>query len=283
MFEAPILNGDRTAANRLGKRVGPFLLRRMKEEVAKDLPQKIEMSPMWVDLTEEQRKLYVAIQNREAEPVRSSLLRGVQIGMPNILAILTKLKQVCDHPALITKQVEPLEGRSEKFDLVIDLIDRILEHGDQVVVFSHFLGTLNLLQITLNQRNVNQVRLDGSVSMDERQRRIDWFNDHQAQVALCSLQAVGHGVNLTAANHVIHVNRWWNPAVEDQATDRVHRIGQLKTVFVHRILTSNTLEEKIATLQERKRGLSDRIMGAAAQQRLRWTREELLELLKPLD
>jgi SNF2 family DNA or RNA helicase len=121
------------------------------------------------------------------------------------------------------------------------------------------------------------------VSMDERQRRIDDFNDHRAQVALCSLQAMGHGVNLTAANHVIHVDRWWNPAVEDQATDRVHRIGQEKTVFVHRILTSDTLEEKIATLQERKRGLSDDVMGAAAQQQLRWTREELLELLKPLD
>ena len=118
--------------------------------------------------------------------------------------------------------------------------------------------------------------------MRERQYRIDHFNQHQAQVVLCSLRAMGHGVNLTAASHVIHVDRWWNPAVEDQATDRVHRIGQYKTVFVHRVLTTDTLEEEIATLLERERGLSDRIMSAAAQQDLRWTRDELLDLLRPL-
>jgi len=282
VFELPITSGDRAAADRLGKRVGPFILRRRKGEVAKDLPEKIDMEE-WVELTEEQRKLYVTIQSREAEPVRRSLLRGQRIGMPNILAILTKLKQVCDHPALITGQPEPVEGRSEKLDLVIVRIGEILEQGEQVVLFSQFLDTLDLLQIALNLRGVRWVRLDGSMSMSYRQELIDRFNLRQAQVALCSLQAVGHGVNLTAANHVIHVDRWWNPAVEDQATDRVHRIGQDKTVFVHRILVADTIEEKIATLQERKRGLSDRVMSAAARSQLSWTREELLELLKPLE
>jgi superfamily II DNA or RNA helicase len=283
VFEAPILNGNQAAADRLGKRVGPFLLRRRKGQVAKDLPEKVEMESEWVELTDEQRKLYAAIQSREAEPVRRSLARGAQVGRVNILAILTKLKQVCDHPALITRQMEPIEGRSEKFDRVLELMDEILEQDEQIVLFSHFLNTLDLFQAVLTQREAKWIRLDGSVSMDERQRRIDWFNGGQAQVALCSLQAVGHGVNLAAANHVIHVDRWWNPAIEDQATDRVHRIGQEKTVFVHRILTADTLEEKIATLLERKRELSDQIMGAAAQQQLRWTREELLELLKPLE
>jgi superfamily II DNA or RNA helicase len=282
VFEQPIMAGDRPAVQRLGKRVGPFLLRRRKEEVARDLPEKVEMEE-WVELTEEQRRLYVAIQSREAEPVRRSLLRGAQIGMPSILAILTKLKQVCDHPALVTGQIEPVKGRSEKFDLVVDRIGEILEQGEQIVLFTHFLKTLDLLQIALSERGARWVRLDGSVSMSDRQERIDRFNSHGAQVALCSLQAMGHGVNLTAANHVIHVDRWWNPAIEDQATDRVHRIGQDKTVFVHRILTADTLEEKIATLLESKRGLSDRIMDAAAQRQLRWTRDELLELLKPIE
>jgi SNF2 family DNA or RNA helicase len=143
------------------------------------------------------------------------------------------------------------------------------------------LDTLNLFERALDAGDIKWVRLDGSVPMRIRQRRIDRFNDRRADVALCSLHAMGHGVNLTSANHVFHVDRWWNPAIEDQATDRLHRIGQKKTVFVHHIQTSDTLEEKIATLQERKRGLSDRIMKAADRP-LRWTREELLELLRPL-
>jgi SNF2 family DNA or RNA helicase len=282
-FEDPIVGGNRAAADRLGQRVRPFLLRRRKEEVAQDLPEKVDMPPEWVELTEEQRALYVAIQEQDAQPLRESLARGTQVGFPTVLSVLTRLKQVCDHPALITGQTEPLGGRSEKFDLVLDRLDEILARDEQVVVFSHFLKTLDLIQAAIEEREVAWVRLDGSVATDERQRRIDRFNDRGAQVALCSLQAVGHGVNLTAANHVVHVDRWWNPAVEDQATDRVHRIGQARTVFVHRILTVDTLEEKIAVLQERKRGLSDRIMGASAQGAMGWTREELLELLQPLE
>jgi len=282
VFETPIMDGDHTAANQLGKRVWPFFLRRLKKDVAKDLPEKIDMEE-WVELTDEQRALYVTIQNRETEPIRHSLLRGAQIDMTNILTILGKLKQVCIHPALVQKPTEPVEGRSEKLDLVLARIGEILEQDEQVVLFSQFLGTLDLFEIALKPRGVEWIRLDGSVSMNDRQERIDRFNLHKAQVALCSLKAVGHGVNLTAANHVIHVDRWWNPAIEDQATDRIHRIGQVKTVFVHRILTADTIEEKIATLQERKRDLSDRIVGAATSQRLRWTREELLELLKPLE
>jgi SNF2 family DNA or RNA helicase len=282
-FEEPILSGDRTAAERLGRRVGPFLLRRRKEQVAKDLPEKVEMQPEWVELTREQRELYVAIQKRDVEPLWHALRKNQYVARPNILAALTKLKQVCDHPALITKQIDPLEGRSEKFDLAVERLREIAEQGDQAVVFSHYLATLDLFQVALHRLGLEFVRLDGSVSMQERQRRIDLFNDHRASVALCSLQAMSHGVNLTAANHVLHVDRWWNPAIEDQATDRVHRIGQDKTVFIHHILTTDTLEEKIAILLERKRHLSDRIMGAAAQQELRWTREELIELLRPLN
>jgi SNF2 family DNA or RNA helicase len=280
-FETPILGGSESAAQGLGKRVGPFVLRRRKEQVAKDLPDKVAMEE-WVDLTDEQRNLYMAIQNRHAEPMRRSLAGGDQINYPSILAILTKLKQVCDHPALVTGEFKPIEGRSEKFDRVVDLIEEIVEGDELVVLFTQWLDALDLFERALDKRAFRWVRLDGSVAVHIRQRRIDRFNDRRAAVALCSLHAMGHGVNLTAANHVFHVDRWWNPAIEDQATDRLHRIGQKKTVFVHHIQTSDTLEEKIATLQERKRGLSDRIMQAADRP-LRWTREELLELLKPLD
>jgi SNF2 family DNA or RNA helicase len=282
-FETPIMVGDQEIAECLGKRVGPFLLRRRKEEVAKELPEKIEMEE-WVELTEEQRKLYVAIQNREAEPIRQSLQRGDRVNYPNILATLTKLKQVCNHPALITGEQHPIEGRSEKFDAILNQVqDIIIDHDEKVVLFSQYLDMLDIFETALRRYDMHWVRLDGSVSMRSRQERIDRFNDHEAQVALCSLQAVGHGVNLTAANHVIHIDRWWNPATEDQATDRLHRIGQKKTVFVHYVQTRDTLEEKIEALQDRKRGLSDRIMSAATRGQQRWTREELIELLRPLD
>ncbi len=279
-FETPILEGRKSAAERLGERVGPFLLRRRKEKVAKDLPDKVPMDE-WVDLTDEQRALYVAIQNREAEPARRSLAEGAQINYPGILAILTKLKQVCDHPALVTDEFQPIEGRSEKFDRIMELIEEVVDGEELVVLFTQWLDVLNLFEQALRSRRIRWIRLDGSVPMAARDDRIERFSEGGAEVALCSLHAVSHGVNLQAANHVIHVDRWWNPAIEDQATDRLHRIGQKKTVFVHRVQASDTLEEKIAELQERKRGLSDRIMQAADRP-LKWTREELLELLKPL-
>lgn len=282
VFETPIMEGDRSAAGRLGERVGPFMLRRVKEQVAQDLPEKIPLED-WVELTEEQRELYVTIQGREAEPVRQSLLRGDHINYPNILAILTKLKQVCDHPALITEQYSPILGRSEKFDVIVERVDEILEHKELVVLFSQYLSMLDLFEIVFQEKGLSFIRLDGSVSMEERQRRIDRLNNRRAQVALCGLQAVGYGVNLTAANHVVHVDRWWNPATEEQATDRLHRIGQKKTVFVHYVQVSDTLEEKIAALQEHKQEMSDHIMSAADRGERGWTREELLELLKPLE
>ena len=201
---------------------------------------------------------------------------------PGILAILTKLKQVCDHPALVTGRFDPIEERSDKFDRILELIEEIVDQEEHAVLFTQWLDALNLFQKALNRRGIRWVRLDGSVPMRIRQQRIDHFNERKVDVALCSLQAMGHGVNLTAANHVIHVDRWWNPAIEDQATDRLHRIGQTRTVFVHHIQASDTLEEKIAELQEKKRGMSDRIMRAADRP-MKWTREELLELLKPLE
>ena len=280
-FETPILEGSEAAAEKLGQRLGPFVLRRRKDQVEGDLPDRVPMNE-WVDLTEEQRNLYVAIQNRDAEPVRRSLAQGAQINYPGILAILTKLKQVCDHPALITHEFKPVEGRSEKFDRIMELILEVVEGGEMAVLFSQWLRMLDLFQQALEGEDISWVRLDGSTPWRVRQRRIDRFNDRRVDVALCSLKAVGHGVNLTAGNHVFHVDRWWNPAVEDQATDRLHRIGQKSTVFVHHVQTSDTLEEKIAALQEKKRGLSNQIMEAADRP-MKWTREELLELLRPLE
>ena len=280
LFENPITSGNNESANTLSKRIRPFLLRRLKKDVAKDLPEKIELDE-WVELTDEQKLLYRQIQDG-AYQITNALQKGEIFNYKfSILPILTKLKQVCDHPAIINGKVEPLDGRSEKFDLVIDRVREIHNSGEQVVLFTHFLKTLDLLEIAFRSRGVKYIRLDGSTQ--DRQMYIDIFNQKKVDAALCSIQACGHGINLTAANHVIHVDRWWNPAVEDQATDRVHRIGQDKTVYVYRILTKGTLEEKIALILEKKRNISDMVIGSAVRQDMEWTREDLLEILKPLE
>lgn len=280
IFENPIVSGSQPATHQLGRRIHPFMLRREKSQVAKDLPEKIEMDE-WCELTEEQRSLYGSLQD-SIKGIYSALERGENVNYTtNILPLLTKLKQICDHPAIITKQVDPLLGRSTKFDWIIERVGEIIAQGEQVVVFSHFLDMLNLLETWLQSQSLRYVRIDGSTS--NRQILIDHFNRREASVALCSLRAAGHGINLTAANHVIHADRWWNPAVEDQATDRVHRIGQDKTVYVYRILVQGTLEERIDAMLANKRVIASNIVGAASQINQNWTREELLELLRPLD
>ena len=279
-FEKPILEGDSSTPVELAKRIRPFILRRLKENVAKDLPEKIQMNE-WCNLTKEQKILYSQIQNLGIKPIRVALQKGETVNYKiSIFPLITKLKQVCDHPALITGKTEPLLGRSEKFDLVIKKINEFRDKKENTVLFSHFLGTLDLFEKYFNDERIKFIRIDGSTQ--KRQSLIDRFNKGRASVALCSIIACCHGINLTNANHIIHVDRWWNPAIEDQATDRVHRIGQTKTVYVHKILTMGTLEEKIATLLERKKNISDKILNAATMGEMKWTKKELLKILEPL-
>lgn len=281
VFETPILAGNQQVSERLGKRIRPFMLRRRKDEVAKDLPEKIPIVT-WCELTDEQRDLYGALQ-ASANEITEALRKGENVSYTGaILPVLTKLKQICDHPALITGQKQPAINRSEKFDLIMEKIKEIVSQGEQVVVFSHFLGMLDLLQHEFDTANINisYIRIDGGTN--NRQQLVDSFNRGESTVALCSLMAAGQGITLTAANHVIHADRWWNPAVENQATDRVHRIGQTKTVFVYHFLTQGTLEETIDELLERKQMMADHVVDAAENKQLQWTKEELIEILKPL-
>ncbi|MFN8474717.1 MAG: DEAD/DEAH box helicase [Anaerolineae bacterium] len=279
-FEDSIAAGDSGATVRLGQRIRPFLLRRLKGDVAADLPPKIELDE-WCELTDEQKELYATVQG-QAQRLIDSLRAGERIDYTTgILPVLTKLKQICDHPAIITNRDEPVIGRSEKFDWIINKVQEIQASGERVLVFSHFLGMLSLLEKALREKGVRYVRIDGSTN--DRQAFVDRFNAGQAEVALCSLMATGQGLTLTAANHVIHADRWWNPAIESQATDRTHRIGQTRTVYVYRILTQDTLEERIDKLLASKRDLADRIIGATKTGQSGWTRDELIELLRPLD
>ena len=282
-YEKPLIRGelDGEVAESLVRKIRPFVLRRTKDQVAKDLPEKIEMEE-WCELTPEQRALYGEIQRLKVEPLRERLLAGEEVDVTAcVLPIITKLKQICDHPALVVGDPERLYGRSGKFDLVLERLDGILERGEAAVLFSHFLGMLDLLQRALEERGVPYIRIQGDT--ENRGELIARFNRGEARVALCSLRAAGHGINLTAANHIFHVDRWWNPAVEDQATDRVHRIGQDKTVYVYRVLTQGTLEERIARILARKKGIAESVIGAVTGGEPRWSREELLELLEPME
>jgi SNF2 family DNA or RNA helicase len=279
-FEEQIMAGDQQASNRLGRRIKPFILRRKKEDVAKDLPEKIIMTE-YVNLTDEQREQYSKLIEM-AKEFRTAIRNNEKVNYTtSILPILTKLKQICDHPGLVTKRTDPILGRSEKFDWIVEKINEIIEKNEKVVIFSHFLDMLSLIEAVITKANYPYIRIDGGTN--NRQTLIDKFNNGNAKIALLSIMAAGYGINLTSANHVIHADRWWNPATEDQATDRVHRIGQTKTVFVYHILTEGTLEEKIDVLLSNKKGMSDQIMNAAVEGQRQWSKEELLELLRPLD
>jgi len=280
IFEGGIIAGNQLASQQLGRRIKPFVLRRKKEDVAKDLPEKLPMTE-WCSLTEEQRELYGGLQDKLKE-LRSALQQGKQVNYTtSILPLLTKLKQICDHPALVTTRTRPLYGRSEKFDWIVDKVCEIMARNEQVVIFSHFLDMLNLLELAVKEKGLSYMRIDGSTG--NRQQLIDAFNQGRAKIALLSIMAAGYGINLTAANHVIHADRWWNPAVEDQATDRVHRIGQTRNVYVYYILVEGTLEERINDLLQSKRGMADQILNAVVEGPRKWTREELIEILRPLD
>lgn len=278
-YEEQIIAGDEHAVRNLGRRIRPFLLRRKKDEVAKDLPEKVLIEE-WCELSSEQRQLYNGLE-AQAKRLREALRRGETINYTaNILPVLTQLKQICDHPALTTRKNIPLYGRSEKFDWIIAKAEEIVQNGEQVIIFSHFLNMLGMMESALREKGIAYVRIDGST--ENRQEQLAKFEKGEAKVALLSLMAAGYGINMKAANHVIHADRWWNPAVEDQATDRVHRIGQQRTVFVYHILVEGTLEERINALLASKRGVADQVIGAANEGPRRWSREELMELLHPL-
>ena len=280
VYESDILAGKAAASKRLGRRIKPFLLRRKKETVAQDLPEKVAINE-WCELSPEQKQLYGGLQDQVLD-IRSALKRGEQVNYTaNVLPVLMHLKMICNHPYLVTGQLEPIYERSGKFDWIMEKVDAILARGEKVVIFSHFLKMLDLFEHVIADRQVPYIRIDGST--DNRQALIDEFNQGEAQVALLSLMAAGYGITLTAANHVIHADRWWNRAVEDQATDRVHRIGQDKTVFVYNIMTTGTLEERIEQMLDEKRGMADQIVGEAVSGARKWTRDELVELLRALD
>jgi len=250
---------DRAMTEMFGRMVRPFLLRRHKLDpgVAPDLPPKIETDEL-MPLTAEQATLYratveeVLAQIEEAEGINR---RGL------VLRLLTGLKQICNHPAQFLAQPGPLVGRSGKLDGLADLIDVIREEGDAALVFTQFVAMGRLIEAHLSSAGVRTLFLHGSVPVKRRQEMVDAFQRGDADAFVISIKAGGTGLNLTRATHVIHYDRWWNPAVEDQASDRAWRIGQDRMVQVHRMVCEGTVEDRIARLLEDKRALAEAVVG----------------------
>ncbi len=260
-FANPIENGqDQQSANTLRKLIYPFILRRTKEQVATELPPRTERI-LYTDMDSAQKKLY----SQTRDHYRAELLglienEGLNDARFKILEGLLRLRQIAIHPGLVEKNYK---GEAPKMEILFETLETLQAENHKALIFSQFVEMLKLVRHEMDQRNIQYVYLDGQTS--NRQAKVDLFqNDPTYPFFLISLKAGGVGLNLTAADYVIHLDPWWNPAVEMQASDRVHRIGQDKPVFVYKIIARDTVEEKIVQLQERKRELVKTLITAEA-------------------
>ena len=276
-FAVPIeKNSDDESRQALAHRLQPFILRRTKSEVLTELPARTEMT-LYVDLSPDERAQY--------EQVRKSAIGEIDAiaGLPDIqdqrfkiLALLTRLRQFACHPGLVNKA---WTGSSAKLDQLCETLENLREEGHRALIFSQFTEHLALIKKALDERGFTYEYLDGSTPAAARQDRVDSFQNGSATVFLISLKAGGTGLNLTAADYVIHMDPWWNPAVEDQATDRAHRYGQTKPVMVYRVVARGTIEEEILALHETKRDLVEGVLagtGTAA----KLSTDELIGMLR---
>jgi superfamily II DNA or RNA helicase len=270
---------DPAAAERLARLVRPFLLRRRKSDpgIAPELPPKTETDRA-VSLTPEQTGLYEAVVREtlaEISGADSMARRGL------IVKLLTGLKQICNHPAQYLKEDRPtIAGRSGKLELLDELLDTIVAEGASVLVFTQYVRMARLIERHLAARGLPSQFLHGGTPVAAREAMVQRFQEGEVPVFLLSLKAAGTGLNLTRAEHVVHYDRWWNPAVEAQATDRAYRIGQTRPVQVHRLIAEGTVEDRIADMLRRKRELADAVLGSGEAALTELTDAELADLVE---
>lgn len=278
LYEKPILRDNNEKQMQiLRRRIQPFILRRMKKDVLKELPDKIE-TRRTAAMTSKQKKIYHSYLSRIQAEIRDkeSFLEGQD--RIQVLAALTRLRQICCHPATF---VENYQGGSGKLDLLMEQLPDILAAGHSVIIFSQFTSMLSIIAQELRQSQIPFYYLSGSVPPEVRKKEVKSFNRGDVNVFLVSLKAGGTGLNLIGADTVIHFDPWWNPAVEDQATDRAYRIGQKRKVQVIKYVMEDSIEEKIYELQKRKKNLSDRVIQSGEMFINQLTGEELYKLLCP--
>jgi SNF2 family DNA or RNA helicase len=272
--------GDEAASRRLAQRIRPFMLRRTKQEVVSELPPKTEMV-RGVELEGAQRDLYESIRLAMHERVRRAVAdQGLARSHIVVLDALLKLRQVCCDPRLVKLDSAGRVKHSAKLEMLMELLPEMIEEGRRVLLFSQFTGMLKLIEDTVRQAGVDFVKLTGRTR--DRATPVERFQGGEAPLFLISLKAGGVGLNLTAADTVIHYDPWWNPAVERQATDRAHRIGQDNQVFVYKLITLGTVEEKIQAMQARKQALADSLFDRSGGMQASWTDADLDLLFEPL-
>ena len=267
-----VKNGEQ-GAKRLKKLVAPFILRRTKNSVLEELPPKTEIVKQ-VELSDEERIFYEAIRRQAVENLQNDTGPAGQQHM-RALAEITRMRLACCHPAL----VEPyMNIPSSKLATFLEIVDELRSNNHRALVFSQFVKHLTIIRQELDERKIRYKYLDGSTTLAERERNVRDFQSGEGELFLISLKAGGLGINLTAADYVIHLDPWWNPAIEDQASDRTHRIGQKRPVTIYRLVSQHTIEEKIIQLHHTKRDIADRLLeGADAPGKL--STEDLLKLI----
>ena len=274
VYQTPIeKNGSEAKRAALARRVGPLILRRTKHDVAKELPPKTEILHE-IEMSEGQKDLYETVRSTMDKQVRQALaIRGQQAQIVFLDALL-KLRQICCHPRLLKERES--EAASAKFEYLIELLEVFREEGHRVLLFSQFTSMLDIIEAYLVAEEVSYLKLTGWSK--DRQSLVERFQGGEGDVFLISLKAGGTGLTLTGADTVIHYDPWWNPAAENQATDRAYRIGQDKPVFVHKLICRNTVEERIQQMQGKKDDLATDLLSGATTS-LNLTPETLAGLL----
>ena len=268
-FRYPIESrNDAAQHDLLVERISPVMLRRSKAEVLPQLPEKVYQS-VFIELSDSQQQLYDTIHQQMSQSLRDNIRnRGLNASRMHILDALTRLRQICCDPRLLpgefsAERAAEKKPVSSKLNYLLEMLDEMLEQGRKILLFSQFTSLLSLLEAELKRKNINYALLTGQTR--KRDEQIKRFQRGQVPLFLISLKAGGSGLNLTRADTVIHYDPWWNPATENQATDRAHRIGQNKSVMVYKLIAANTIEEKIVELQKNKQNLADNLLQGASQ------------------
>jgi SNF2 family DNA or RNA helicase len=281
-FSIPIENAreDKMAARKASQAlktlIQPFILRRMKNQVLTELPSRTEIN-IPVEMSAKEYAFYEALRLNAIDNI-SQNGQQAKAGEQRIklLAELVKLRQACCHPKLVMRESEIPSAKLAALDI---LLEELKLNNHKALIFSQFVGHLQLIKRHIEAKGFSYQYLDGSTPQKERQKRVNAFQSGEGDIFLISLKAGGSGLNLTAADYVIHMDPWWNPAVEDQASDRAHRMGQLRPVTIYRLITQNTIEERIVALHQHKRDLADKLLsGNEAVTKL--SVEDMLNLLK---
>lgn len=279
LYEMPIVkNEDRAAMKKLKMLIEPFILRRMKEQVLTELPDKT-ITVLNNEMQEEQQKIYLSyLQNAKQEAMSEINRNGFEKSQIKILALLMRLRQICCHPSLFLRDYQ---GQSSKLSQCMEVIKEAAAAGHKMLLFSSYTGMFSIIEKELKKENIQYAKLTGQTKVGERIKLVDEFNEsNQCKVFLISLKAGGTGLNLIGADMVIHYDPWWNISAENQATDRTYRIGQKKHVQVYKLITKNSIEERIYELQEKKSKLIDTMLSTNETFINKLSKEEIMELFQ---